>query len=214
MSDIEKGHGSTLTTNARPLPGSHIANPGALGLLSFASTTFVLSFYNVAVDGITHPNVIVGLALFYGGLAQLLAGMWEFPRGNTFGATAFSSYGAFWISFATIFWPNSGIIAAYDDPNELEKALGIYLFSWFIITFIFLIVSLRKSIGFILLLGFLDLTFLLLAVGKWTNPNVTKAAGGLGIVTAFIAYYIGLSDMLAAERAAVVGLPIGVFKHD
>nr|GAT55820.1 Gpr1 family protein [Mycena chlorophos] len=210
MSDIEKGHGSTMTSSPRAIPGAYIANPGPLGLLGFASTTFILSFYNVAVDGIMTPNVVVGMALFYGGLAQLLAGMWEYPRGNTFGATAFASYGAFWISFATIFWPGSGILTAYTDPNELNKALGIYLWSWFIVTSIFLIVSLRKSIGFIALLFFLDLTFLFLAAGKFTtNVNVTKAGGGLGIVTAFIAYYIGLSDMLAAERAAVIGLPVG-----
>ncbi|KAF7307516.1 Gpr1 family protein [Mycena indigotica] len=215
MSDVEKGHGSSIHNVARPVPGAHIANPGALGLLAFASTTFMLSFYNVQVDGITHPNAVVGMALFYGGLAQLLAGMWEFPRGNTFGATAFSSYGAFWLSYAVVLWPSSGIIAAFEDPKELDKALGIYLFSWFIITFIFLIVSLRKSVGFITLLFCLDLTFLLLGAGNFvTNHNVTKAGGGVGILTAFIAYYIGLSDMLAAERAAVIGLPVGVFKHD
>ncbi|KAJ7785492.1 Gpr1 family protein [Mycena olivaceomarginata] len=218
MSDIEKGNvhdngaGSRLTGAPRP---STVANPATLGLFSFASTTFILSFYNVTVDGITHPNVVVGMALFCGGLAQLLAGMWEFPRGNVFGATAFTSYGAFWLSFGTIFIPGTGILSAYEDPQELEHALGIYLFSWFIVTFLLLIASLRKSVAFIALFGFLSITFLLLGAGKFTTKaEVTKAGGAFGIITAFIAYYIGLSDLLAAEKAAVAGLPLGAFKYD
>ncbi|KAJ7785493.1 Gpr1 family protein [Mycena olivaceomarginata] len=216
MSDIEKGeiydNGSRFATAPRP---STIGNPASLGLFSFASTTFILSFYNVTVDGIAHPNVVVGMALFCGGLAQLLAGMWEFPRGNVFGGTAFTSYGAFWLSFGTIFLPGTGILAAYENAEELEHALGIYLFSWFIVTFMFLIASLRKSVAFIALFGFLSITFLLLGAGKFTtNATVSKAGGAFGIITAFVAYYIGLADLLAAEKAAVVGLPLGAFKHD
>ncbi|KAJ7147579.1 GPR1/FUN34/yaaH family-domain-containing protein [Mycena crocata] len=215
MSDIEKGsHGEHTGVAHVPRP-STLANPASLGLFSFASTTFILSFYNVTIRGIHHPNVVVGMALFTGGLAQLLAGMWEFPRGNTFGATAFSSYGAFWLSYATIFIPGAGITTAYETPKELHDALGIYLFSWFIVTFLFFIVSLRKSIAFIALFGCLSITFLLLGVGEFNgSASVVKGGGAMGIITAFIAYYIGLSDMLAAERAAVIGLPTGGFKHD
>ncbi|KAJ7347736.1 Gpr1 family protein [Mycena albidolilacea] len=216
MSDIEKGeiydNSRRFATAPRP---STIGNPASLGLFSFASTTFILSFYNVTVDGIAHPNVVVGMALFCGGLAQLLAGMWEFPRGNVFGGTAFTSYGAFWLSFGTIFLPGTGILAAYENAEELEHALGIYLFSWFIVTFMFLIASLRKSVAFIALFGFLSITFLLLGAGKFTtNATVSKAGGAFGIITAFVAYYIGLADLLAAEKAAVVRLPLGAFKHD
>ena len=82
---------------AQTLPGAHIADPAPLGLAAFALTTFILSFVNA--DLVKAEPVVFGLALAYGGLAQLLAGMWEFAKGNTFGATAFSSYGAFWISF-------------------------------------------------------------------------------------------------------------------
>jgi len=217
MSDIEKGEfhqgaGSRLTAAPRP---SGIANPASLGLFSFASTTFILSFYNVAVRGIHTPNVVVGMALFTGGIAQLLAGMWEFPRGNVFGATAFTSYGAFWLSYATILIPGSGIIDAYKTDAELSSALGIFLFAWFIVTVLLLIASLRKSIAFIALFGFLSITFLLLGAGEFSGlPKITTAGGAFGIITAFVAYYIGLSDLLAAERAAVVGLPTGGFKHD
>ncbi|CAK5276623.1 unnamed protein product [Mycena citricolor] len=148
MSDIEKGTHTDGGHQYAPAPRpTTIANPGALGLFSFASTTFILSFYNVSVDGIATPNVVVGMALFCGGLAQLLAGMWEFPRGNAFGGTAFTSYGAFWLSFGTIFIPGSGILSSYGtNTSELEKALGIYLFSWFIVTFLFLCVPFSRLI--------------------------------------------------------------------
>ncbi|KAK0200051.1 Gpr1 family protein [Desarmillaria ectypa] len=229
MSDIEKGFSSNSNgalqanlppnTTVMPRP-TRIANPGTLGLFSFASTTFILSMYNVQTRGINTPNVVVGMAIFCGGLTQLLAGMWEFPRGNTFGGTAFSSYGAFWMSYATIFIPNSGIIEAYGtDKSELSSALAVYLFAWMIVTVLFFITSLRKSASFIALFGCLSVTFLLLACselsassGKATiSTHLAKSGGAFGIVTAFIAYYVGLSELLASEAKAVAILPIGAF---
>lgn len=79
--------------------------------MGFATTTFVLSMYNVSARGVSTPNVVLGLAIGYGGLVQLLAGMWEFAVGNTFGATAFSSYGGFWISFGFLY-SESGLAAS------------------------------------------------------------------------------------------------------
>ncbi|KAK0183715.1 Gpr1 family protein [Armillaria mellea] len=245
MSDVEKGRSSNSNglveanhpPNATVIRPTRIANPGTLGLFSFASTTFILSMYNVQTRGIHTPNVVVGMAIFCGGLSQLLAGMWEFPRGNAFGGTAFSSYGAFWMSYATIFIPNSGILDAYGTAvSELSSALAVYLFSWMIVTVLFLfvpcfplslvanpgvrsIVSLRKSASFIALFGCLSVTFLLLACselsassGKATiSTNLAKSGGAFGIITAFIAYYVGLSELLASEAKAVAVLPIGAF---
>ncbi|CAI2173014.1 17925_t:CDS:2 [Funneliformis geosporum] len=101
-----------------------IGNPAPLGLSGFALTTFVLSIHNAGASTVKVPEVVVGLALFYGGLAQLLAGMWEFRTGNTFGATAFSSYGGFWLSFAAIFIPAFGIKDAYKAAAE-ENPLAL-----------------------------------------------------------------------------------------
>jgi len=197
----------------KPATKSKYADAGPLGLFGFAATTLVLSLYNVQARGITHPNVVVGMAIAFGGLAQLLAGMWEFPRGNTFAATAFSSYGAFWISYAAILLPGTGIAASYDPTtNEFASAIGIYLLSWFIITFMFFIAALRKSVAFIALFLFLFITFLLLGAGSFTaNLSVTKAGGGVGIATALVAFYIGLSMLLASEAKSIVTLPLGVF---
>ncbi|PBK88547.1 Gpr1 family protein [Armillaria gallica] len=220
MSDVEKGLSSSsngvieanLPPNATIMPRpTRIANPGTLGLFSFASTTFILSMYNVQTRGIKAPNVVVGMAIFCGGLTQLLAGMWEFPRGNAFGGTAFSSYGAFWMSYATIFIPNSGILDAYSaDASELSSALAVYLFAWMIVTILFFITSLRKSASFIALFGVLSVTFMLLACSEFLQfPSLAKSGGAFGIVTAFIAYYVGLSELLASEAKAVTVLPIG-----
>ena len=87
--------GSTGAAAATPT----IANPGPLGLAAFALTTFVLSMFNAGLVSSAGEPIVFGLAFAYGGLAQVLAGMWEFRTGNTFGATAFTSYGAFWLSF-------------------------------------------------------------------------------------------------------------------
>jgi len=227
MADIEKGahvHNNFQSNgSAGPPRPSRISNPAPLGLFSFASTTLILSLFNAQARGITTPNAVVGMAIFCGGLAQLLAGMWEFPRNNAFAATAFTSYGAFWMSYATILIPSSGIIAAYgENGSELDGALAIYLVSWTLVTFYFFIAALRKAVGFIALFGFLTATFLLLAAGNFVASNgnasmavnLHKGGGVLGVITAFIAYYVGLSELLASEKAAIITLPIGVFKHD
>ncbi|PFH53580.1 hypothetical protein AMATHDRAFT_137211 [Amanita thiersii Skay4041] len=210
--DIEKNVEAGGVPRAVAHRPTRIGNPGTLGLFSFASTTFILSLYNVRARGVATPNVIVGNAAGCGGLAQLLAGMWEFPRGNTFGATAFSSYGAFWIAYAIILIPGSGALEAYTDPRERENALGMFLVTWSFVTFFFCFASLRKSIGFIALFGLLSTTLAVLAAGAFTGSvNCTKGGGGVGIATALVAFYIGLSELLAAEEKSVVRFPIGVF---
>ncbi|EPQ61350.1 hypothetical protein GLOTRDRAFT_69736 [Gloeophyllum trabeum ATCC 11539] len=191
-------------------PNRPIANPGPLGLFSFASTTFILSLINIQTRGINTPNVVVGMAIFGGGLAQLLAGMWEFAAGNTFGATAFSSYGAFWLSYAAILLPATGIASAYgDDKTELDNAIGIYLIAWFMFTFLMLLGALRKSWAMIILLSCLTITFILLAAANFTASLSTQKAGGvMGAITAFVAYYMALAEMLT-RRDAYFMLPLG-----
>ncbi|EIE88278.1 hypothetical protein G6F46_002308 [Rhizopus delemar] len=190
-----------------------VANPGPLGLSSFALTTFVLSLHNAGAglpaDG---PNaVVIGLALFYGGVVQILAGMWEFRTGNTFGATAFSSYGGFWLSFATIFIPGFNVLESYANASSsvLEQSLGIYLMSWAIFTGIMLIASHRSSIGLISLFFFLFITFVLLAAAKFNNSLTTQVAGGaFGVITAIIAWYNALSGLLTRDSSRFL-LPTG-----
>lgn len=183
--------------DAPSLPaGATIANPAPLGLCAFALTTFVLSAANAKL--FTGDQIVLGLALFYGGLAQLLAGMWEFRTGNTFGATAFSSYGAFWMAFAATV--QFKLVA---DP----QALGFFLIGWTVFTGIMFLASFRTSIALIVLFLFLFLTFLVLALGAF-GVNVGTLGGWLGIITAIIAWYTAFAGLLASTNSPFT-LPVG-----
>ena len=177
--------------------GTAIANPAPLGLCAFALTTFVLSAANAKLY--TGETIVIGLALFYGGLAQLLAGMWEFRTGNTFGATAFSSYGAFWLAVgASIQWkwiPETG------------NAFAFFLLAWTIFTGLMFLATLRINMALIALFGFLFVTFLLLTIGAF-GGGTGQLGGYFGIITAVIAWYTALAGLLAATPSAFK-LPIG-----
>lgn len=179
-----------------------IANPGPLGLSGFALTTLILSLVNAGLIGGGNVAIVLGLALFYGGLAQLLAGMWEFRSGNTFGATAFSSYGAFWLSFAALFVPGLGNSALKLD----DTGLGWYLLGWAIVTGILTIASFRTNGATALVFVLLFITFLLLAIGALGGgANITKIGGYVGIITAIAAWYAALAGVLASVK---INLPV------
>jgi hypothetical protein len=204
----------------KPTTNRKFGNPAPLGLSAFALTTFVLSLINIGVRDVTEPNIVVGLAFAYGGLVQLLAGMWEMAVGNTFGATALSSFGGFWISFAIILTPGGfDIAAAYADagPNAENYALGYYLAGWFIFTFILLICTLRSTVAFFLLFFFLDLAFLFLFLARFYptaegGPSVSlnKAGGYFGIFSAFVAWYNALAGLADTSNSFFI-IPVAHF---
>lgn len=186
-----------------------IANPGPLGLCGFALTTLVLSCVNAGL--LTAGGdvlVVIGLAVFYGGLAQLLAGMWEFRTGNTFGATAFSSYGAFWLSFAALLIPGFGVgLGSKTGPSG--SAVGVYLLGWTIFTGIMMIASFRTNGATAVVFVLLFLTFLLLTIGALgSSPSMTKIGGYLGILTAIAAWYTAMAGVLAAVSSNKINLPV------
>jgi succinate-acetate transporter protein len=159
-----------------------IADPAALGLAGFAMTTFVLSMFNTGLVSKAGEPVVLGLALAYGGGAQLLAGMWEFRKGNTFGATAFSSYGAFWISY----WA----FVAFFAKGVPDTAVGLYLIAWGIFTFYMWVASFRTTVAVNVVLLLLWITFLLLGIGDASaNGGITKLGGWIGLATALAAWY-------------------------
>ena len=192
-----------------------IANPGPLGLGAFALTTFVLSWANSGfLPRGSDTLVVLGLALFYGGIAQLLAGMWEFRSGNTFGATAFTSYGAFWLSFAALFLPGLGGAAALISG----PALGIYLFAWAIFTCYMMICSLRTNVATAAVFILLFLTYVALGIAytaaSKSGPNTAwnHIGGYLGILTALAAWYTSFAGVLAGVSNGKVVLPVYPFK--
>jgi len=192
---------------------SAVANPAPLGLAGFALTTFVLSVVNANWFASGVAGIVVALALAYGGLAQLLAGMWEFKAGNTFGATAFTSFGAFWLSYVAILIPGTGVAASLVATNQLHQALGIYLIAWGIFTTIMFLGTLRINMGLIVLFALLALTFYALGLNELTaagDPNgAFKIIGGyLGIITAIVAWYNALAGLLNSGKSAFT-LPLG-----
>ena len=182
-------------TTTRPAPGSHFADPAALGLGGFALTTFVLSVVNAGmIPGKVEP-VVFGLAFAYGGIAQFAAGIWEFAKGNTFGATAFCSYGAFWLSF----WYLTGHTDLTGAGADLHKGLGVYLLAWAIFTLYMTIGALRVSGAVLAVFVLLTITYFLLAFGEFgsdaAGSGLTKVGGYLGLLTAIAAWYASFATV-------------------
>ncbi|OHE94391.1 GPR1/FUN34/yaaH family protein [Colletotrichum orchidophilum] len=191
----------------KPYEHRKFANPAPLGLSAFALTTFVLSCVNLHARGVTAPNIAVPLAFGYGGLVQLLAGMWEMAVGNTFGATALSSYGGFWIAYGILLTPNWGIIAT-NGPyaahySDHYSAVGFFLTGWFIFTTLLLLCTLRSTVVFFSLFFTLDLAFLFLACENYAANNGAMTAsrnlqicgGTFGMLAAFLAWYCALAGL-------------------
>jgi succinate-acetate transporter protein len=169
-----------------------IANPAPLGLAAFALTTFVLSMVNSGLVSAGAEPVVFGLALAYGGLAQLLAGMWEFKTGNTFGATAFSSYGAFWLSF----WAYVQFFASGVAEKDAGHAVGLYLIAWGIFTAYMFVASLRTTVAVAVVFLLLTLTFIILGIGDaGGHTGITKLGGWVGLATALAAWYASFAQV-------------------
>ncbi len=181
--------------------GSGIADPGPLGLAAFAMTTFFLSAVNAKLLPASVEGVVFGLAFFYGGIAQLLAGMWEFTKGNTFGATAFTSYGAFWLSF----WYLLNHLPAGASAADMDKGVGTYLLAWAIFTAYMFIASTKTTVALMAVFAALTLTFVFLAIGAYAaSDSMTKIGGWLGLITAVIAWYTSLAGVMNATAKRVV----------
>jgi succinate-acetate transporter protein len=179
------------------LAGWTPADPGPLGLAAFAGTTFVLSMINAnLVSGpVTDLPVVLGLALAYGGIAQLIAGIWEFRTGNTFGAVAFCSYGAFWISF--YFLVTGGVPELAKNPKHLDSALGLYLWTWGIFTTYMFICSLRTTGAVALVFFLLAATFIILGIGNsGADTSIIKIGGYVGLATAVAAWYASFAAIM------------------
>jgi len=187
------------TSDATPVQstGLGIADPGPLGLAAFALTTFVLSFTNTGL--FKAEPVVFGLALAYGGVAQILAGMWEFKKGNTFGATAFTSYGAFWVSF----WYLTGHtdLSGVANADDVAHGVGLFLLAWFIFTAYMFVASLNTNPKLIAVFGLLTVTFALLALADLTTTEgLTKVGGWFGVATALVAWFTSFSGVVESTK--------------
>ena len=181
-SRLSKLEGKVEAQGASP----KLANPAPLGLFAFGITTLLLNLVNSEAVESETISLVLGYGMFFGGLAQFCAGMWEFRTGNTFGATAFSSYGAFWMGLA--FWhvlADGGILHA---SSEFKGGFAAYLAVWGMFTGLMFIPSLKLSRGIQSIFLTLTVLFFLLAAGQY-NETVHVVAGYEGILCAFTAIY-------------------------
>ena len=206
-----------------PTPVSSIADPAPLGLAAFALTTLLLSAKNAGWMSHATGSAWLGFAFAYGGLGQFAAGMWEFRRGNTFGATAFGSYGGFWIGVAL--WielvVNPAVAGIAKAPATaaatvaaINHDLGWIALAFAILTFYLMILSSQVNLAVFLVFLFLDITFIVLAIGNFDAGSallptgIIKTGGYLGLITALVAFYASAAGV-AAGMAGRILLPVG-----
>jgi succinate-acetate transporter protein len=179
------------------------ANPAPLGLMGFGLTTVLLNLSNAGF--ISTGSVILAMGIFYGGLAQIIAGVMEWKKKNTFGTVAFTSYGLFWISLvALLVMPRFGIADATD-----KSAMAAYLFVWGLFSVILFIATLKMNRALMLVFFSLTILFFLLAFGDaMENPTLTRIAGYEGILCGLGAIYVGAAQILNEVYGRTV-LPLG-----
>jgi succinate-acetate transporter protein len=180
-----------------------LANPAPLGLMGFGMTTILLNIHNAGFFPLS--AMILGMGIFYGGIAQIIAGIMEFRTGNTFGTTAFTSYGLFWISLvALIVLPKIG----WADKTE-PPFMGWYLFLWGLFTFFMWLATFGKNRTLQFIFFSLVVLFWLLAIRDWTgSADIGRIAGYEGIVCGASACYLGMAEVVNEARGRTV-LPIG-----
>lgn len=185
------------------------ADPGPLGLAAFALTTFILSMFNSGLVSNAGEPVVLGVALAYGGIAQVLAGMWEFRTGNTFGAVAFTSFGGFWLSF----WAFVTFFAGEIPPQHVAAAVGLYLIAWAIFTTYMFVASLRTTAAVAVVFLLLAITFILLGIGNANeSTGMVEAGGYFGLATAAAAWYASFAAVTNSTFGRTV-LPVKPLGH-
>ena len=182
------------------------SNPAPLGLCAFGMTTVLLNIHNIGFTEL--DSMILAMGVFFGGFAQILAGLMEFKKNNTFGTTAFTAYGVFWLTLVTlIILPKMGLI---DAPSKI--AMGFYLSIWGLFTLMLFIGTFRISKALQFVFGSLTVLFFLLAIGDFTgNSLFTQIAGVEGVVCGLVAIYTGLAQVLNELYQDDV-FPLGIVK--
>ena len=180
-----------------------VANPAPLGLMAFGVTTVLLNLHNAGLFGMS--TMILAMAVFYGGLAQVIVAVQEYKKNNVFGATAFASYGLFWLTFvAMLAFPKW---MAIDAPTS--TAVGWYLLSWGVFTGLMFVATLRINVSLQVVFGSLTILFVLLAITEWTgSAGLAKVAGWEGVFVGLSAMYGSIAQIWNEVYGHVV-LPLG-----
>jgi len=186
-----------------------VADPAPLGLGAFALTTFILSAHNAFGGGVTPPLTFYGFAVFYGGLAQFMAGMFEFRNRNAFGATAFTTYGAFWMGLAGFV---TLVLTGKVSGPDIARSLGWILLAFAVFNTYMLFWSARLNTAVFLVFLTLEVTEILLFIGNFlgegAGTGLVALGGYVGILTALVAWYASAALLINGMAARVV-LPVG-----
>lgn len=186
-----------------------LANPAPLGLMGFGMTTVLLNIHNAGFFSL--GTMILAMGIWYGGLAQIIAGILEFKKGNTFGVTAFTSYGLFWLSFVFLLVLPS-MFPAFEKPGD--TALAAYLFFWGLFTGLMFISTLKKPKALQFVFLTLTILFWLLAISHFigslseTGKLIATIAGYEGIICGLSAIYLAMAEVVNETYKKIV-LPIG-----
>jgi uncharacterized protein len=193
--------------------GGRLYNATPIGFCAFSLTLFVYSMYmaGATVPVTTSAAMAMGLGLFYGGLIELLAGLYELRQGNNFYALTFCSYAGFWFGLAALYvtgsWNFSGAVT---DATAQSNAFGVFFLAWTIFTLFMLIASIRSNAVSVIFFFFLLITYVLLTASYFLNghTDLRRAAGAIGIFTAVIGWYKGFANLLKRGDNAYFNLPL------
>jgi uncharacterized protein len=210
--DVAVG-GSGQSTIDRALEGrsgeSRLADPGAWAVTAFATTSFMLGIYNANLINAKGVAIVIPVALFFGGLIQIIVGVLEVCRGNVFGAVVFGTYGPFWVIYGMI-----GTLYATSIPAaSLNSALSLFLAMFAVLTFFFLIASLRTDVVLVGVFALILAGLILLSIGAGENwTDVTRAGGWVTLAFAVLAWYHAAGDVIGYTFGRTV-LPVGSLRR-
>lgn len=207
--DLIKAFGGAMNPGWA-VPSVHkFGNPAPLGLSAFAYCTFVASLINMSTRGTTNDNVNTGAALFYGGMIQLIAGLWEFSLENAFGGLAFCSFGGYWLSSASMNIPWFNTSVSYTTQHELNNAMGFFYLGWLLFTVILVLCTIKSTILFFLLFVLVFLRLLLLTLFRLYDLHSCEVgAGVVGVMASLLAWYHAYAGLATKQNSYYVVDPI------
>lgn len=190
--------------------GHQFGNPMPLGMVAFGLSSIMTGFFNAKAQGVTVPNVMVGTALFFGGMVQILVAMWELAVGETFGATTFATYGSYYLSFGAIITESFGVPAAYaKEPAMFNKAMGLFCLAWTLLTFVYLLLVFKGPVELTILFVCIFMSFLLSTISYLTGNEACMTAGGVfTVVLGFDGFYLAYLMLANPENAFLRPKPL------
>lgn len=207
--DLMKAFGGYMNPGWSVPTVHKFGNPAPLGLSAFAYCTFVASLINMDTRGVINDNVNTGAALFYGGMIQMIAGLWEFSLENAFGGLAFCSFGGYWFSSASMNIPWFNSSASYTTQHELNNAMGFFYLGWLLFTIVLLACTLKSTFLFFLLFLLVFLRLLLLTIFRFYDLHSCEvAAGVVGVIVSLLAWYHAYAGLATKQNSYYVVDPL------